>query len=647
VAAGTSESGAMAVKLDRWDGALEQSRDESFADLYESSYPSLVKYCRSLLGDGADPEEVAQEAFLRAWMTWDRYATSRPFWALVATIARNLCMDHHRHERVVSTVLEQRAGELTSSPTITPEERIEQDEEYEWARQALAELCPNHQRVINLREIEGWSADDMAAADGTSPEAATAALYRARQRLRDAYNRVAAGALAGVAWLPLRDVRRRFGLWAHLTGQATATSPAFVSRASEAVATVVAIAVVSGAPVVNPLPQTTASDRPAPVVAEQRANGAQGVVTPVAPSQSAAPANPAAAAKRGGALAAAVPPVSKVIAGAPDDVAVTEFTTAPTGSTSHDIYAAGTSAQGCVSAPCAVLFHSADGGTTWEHLKASGFSGGTVLLPPNFPTDRRIFATGPSGLQVSSDNGATFSTSVPLSGPTAISPAFPIDHRILIGAVPGWEYRDDTNATTPLHLDGRPAGQTLSFAFSPAYTKDGRLLVGSSAPDPNDPTQQLSTVTVCAFGKCGDPAGLPDADRLPTVQASRTFASSGVAFAWAGTHLYRSADGGQSFKAMTLPVNAEVKGVAEDADGGVYVALLSTDAKGVTTGGVYVTRDSGKTWTQVGKDTALAKGASSIVSLGKDRVLAAPAGSGLVCSADAGKTWAKRCPAAP
>ena len=42
--------------------------------------------------------------------------------------------------------------------------------------------------------------------------------------------------------------------------------------------------------------------------------------------------------------------------------------------------------------------------------------------------------------------------------------------------MPGWEYRDDTNATTPLHLDGRPAGHTLSFAFSPNYAKDGRLL---------------------------------------------------------------------------------------------------------------------------------------------------------------------------
>src|SRR3954452_14648325 len=139
----------MAVKLDRWEGTEERSRDEVFAELYESSYPSLVKYCRGLLnGGGADPEEIAQEAFLRAWMTWDRYSTSRPFWALVATIARNLCMDHHRHEKVVDLTLQQRAGELSSLPTATPEERLEQDEELRWASEALSELCPNHQRLL-------------------------------------------------------------------------------------------------------------------------------------------------------------------------------------------------------------------------------------------------------------------------------------------------------------------------------------------------------------------------------------------------------------------------------------------------------------------------------------------------------------------
>jgi RNA polymerase sigma-70 factor (ECF subfamily) len=637
----------MAVKLDRWESAGEQSRDQVFTELYESSYPSLVKYCRGLLNGSADPEEVAQEAFLRAWMTWDRYSTSRPFWALVATIARNLCMDHHRHERVVSTVLEQRAGELISAPAVTPEERLEQDEEYAWAREAMAGLCPNHQRILNLRDIEGWSADDIAAVDGTSPEAATAALYRARQRLRDAYNRVAAGALAGAAFLPVRSMRRRFGLWAHHAGQAAATSPTLISRAGEAVATVVAVAVVTGAPVVNPLPQATAPDRPAPAVAEQRAGSAQGVIAPVNSTPTVAAKGPAAAAKGAAATGAAKAVASPVVAGTPDDVTVTQFTTPPAGSTSRDIYATGVSVKGCTSAPCPVLFHSTDNGATWDHLKASGFSGGTVMLPPNFPTDRRVFASGPSGLQVSSDSGATFSTLVPLSGPTAVSPILPIDHRILIGAVPGWEYRDDSNTTTPLHLDRRPQGHTLTFAFSPMYAKDGRLFVSTTAPDSADPTQQDSTVTVCDFGKCGDPAVLADADRPATVQPSRTFANTGVVFAWAGQHLYRSADRGGSFKSLTLPAKAAVQTVAEDPDGAVYVSLLSVDPKTGSIGGVYVTHDGGRTWTQVGKDTALGKGASSVVSLGHDRLLAAPNASGLLCSADAGKTWAKRCPATP
>src|SRR5438270_5107063 len=505
----------MAVKLDRWEGAEERSRDEVFAELYESSYPSLVKYCRGLLGETADPEEVAQEAFLRAWMTWDRYATTRPFWALVATIARNLCMDHHRHERVVSTVLEQRAGELTCSPGIGPEGRVEQGEEFEWARQALAELCPNHQRLLHLRELDGWSCDDIAAADGTSPEAATAALYRARQRLRDAYNRVAAGAMAGLAYFPLRGMRRRFGLWAHYTGQVAASSPALASRAGDAVAAVVAIAVVSGAPVVNPLPQAAAPERPAPVVAAQgqAGDGPAAITAAGTAKPGAANKGPAALAKGGAAAAAAgTAAASPVIPGAPDDVPVTEFTAAPPAGNSREVYASGTSSHdGCVSGTCNVLFHSSDGGTTWDRLKASGFSGGTVLLAPNYPVDHRVFAAGGSGLQVSTDNGATFTTAVPLAGPSAISPAFTVDHRIVIGAIPGWEYRDDTTATSPLQLDPRPRGHVFTFAFSPSYAKDGRLFVGSATPATGGHTLQSCTVTLCPGFKCGSPAGLAGA----------------------------------------------------------------------------------------------------------------------------------------
>ena len=61
----------MAVKLERPGADHEQSRDDAFTELYEGTYHSLVGYCRGLLGDGGDAEAVAQEAFLRAWMSWD------------------------------------------------------------------------------------------------------------------------------------------------------------------------------------------------------------------------------------------------------------------------------------------------------------------------------------------------------------------------------------------------------------------------------------------------------------------------------------------------------------------------------------------------------------------------------------------------
>jgi RNA polymerase sigma-70 factor (ECF subfamily) len=633
----------MAVKLDRWVGSEERSRDDVFAELYESSYPSLVKYCRGLIGDNADPEEVAQEAFLRAWMSWDRYSSSRPFWALVATIARNLCMDHHRHERVVSTVLEQRAGELSSSPTITPDEFLEQDEEYRWAAEALAQLCPNHQRLLRLREIDGWSADEIAAADGTSVEAATAALYRARQRLRDAYNRVAAGAMAGFALFPFRGIRRRFGLWAHLTGQAAASSPALAARAGDAVATVVAIAVVSGSPIVNPIPQAATAEQPAAVVASAPAGYATAAPGLSAAGAGGAPDAGNASSNAPGKLpfivGTAPGPATPV---APQDVTFTQFTAPTPGSKSHDIYASGTATKGCVSGSCPVLFRSPDGGGTWQQLRASGYAGGPILLPSNFEADNRLFAAGPRALQVSTDNGATFATLAPLGGPATISPTFSSgDPRILLGAVPGWAYDDAANNTTPLQLQPRPAGHVFTFAFSPAWPKDNRLFVGSSSPGSG--SLQSSTVTVCFGTQCGSAAPLSGAEGAPTVVPSRTFATTGKVFAWTPTGLYRSVDAGRHFTQVAVPVGAEVQGVVEGADGTLYAAFQSTDDKGKSTGGLFATHDDGKTWTPLGLGTPLAKGASSVSSIGADLLTSLPTG-GLLCSADAGKTWAKSCP---
>src|SRR5207247_10323960 len=108
-----------------------------------------------------------------------------------------------------------RAGEFSFARDPEPEEQLERDEEYRWAREALAQLQPNHQRLLDLREVNGWTCEAIAEAEGTNADSVAATLYRARQRLREAYGKLAAGALGAVGLLPLGSVRRRLGLWAH------------------------------------------------------------------------------------------------------------------------------------------------------------------------------------------------------------------------------------------------------------------------------------------------------------------------------------------------------------------------------------------------------------------------------------------------
>jgi hypothetical protein len=65
---------------------------EIFGELYLATYPALVGYCRRLLGRAfgrqdfpgrCDPEDLAQEALLRAWHARERYSPARPFWPWV------------------------------------------------------------------------------------------------------------------------------------------------------------------------------------------------------------------------------------------------------------------------------------------------------------------------------------------------------------------------------------------------------------------------------------------------------------------------------------------------------------------------------------------------------------------------------------
>jgi RNA polymerase sigma-70 factor (ECF subfamily) len=70
-----------------------------------------------------------------------------------------------------------------------PEQRLLAKETLGRVQQAIEALPPIQSQVITLRDVEGWSAEDVCAVLELSPENQRVLLHRARSRVRAALER--------------------------------------------------------------------------------------------------------------------------------------------------------------------------------------------------------------------------------------------------------------------------------------------------------------------------------------------------------------------------------------------------------------------------------------------------------------------------
>ena len=82
---------------------------------------------------------------------------------------------------------------------MSPEEVGSQrwDEVLDVARAAIAALPPSQREVVTLRDVEGWSSDDVSEALGITPGNQRVLLHRGRSRVRAALE----GAMADARFL--------------------------------------------------------------------------------------------------------------------------------------------------------------------------------------------------------------------------------------------------------------------------------------------------------------------------------------------------------------------------------------------------------------------------------------------------------------
>ena len=237
---------------------FQEGDSTAFETLYRRYFGRLQRFCLKRVGDPHEAEEIAQEAFTRAYRALPDLAGERRFYPWMTVIAGRLCIDHHR-----------RRGRTEPSDTIEVgavdggQEAIVEQADFGLLASALDRLAPRHREVLDLRERRGWTYQQIADHYEVPVGTVEALLVRARKALKREFLAVAGpDRLGGFAAVPVLGAAARH--WAALKAKIGGWAAVLPSAAAPAlgVAAIVGSAAVVGTAV---LPES-APQRPRAVV---------------------------------------------------------------------------------------------------------------------------------------------------------------------------------------------------------------------------------------------------------------------------------------------------------------------------------------------------------------------------------------------
>jgi RNA polymerase sigma-70 factor (ECF subfamily) len=128
-------------------------------------------------------EDIAQEAFLRAYRSLDRFETGRPFGPWISRIAANLAINERRSPRAREEELDETHAEAPSNQT-GPLQGVLEREAGAILEEALGRLPQEQRAVFVLRVFEELSYQEIADALEISAGTVMSRLSRAREKLR-------------------------------------------------------------------------------------------------------------------------------------------------------------------------------------------------------------------------------------------------------------------------------------------------------------------------------------------------------------------------------------------------------------------------------------------------------------------------------
>jgi RNA polymerase sigma-70 factor (ECF subfamily) len=166
----------------RWIKAAQSGSEQALEHLYRRHWPWAHRAAYLVVHDAAAAEDIAQEAFLAAIRSLDRFDRRRPFGPWLNRIVVNRAIDWAR----ARSLRRETAVELDTDAAAVSDMSVPQESSSVYSDDvvaALRELSPEHRAVVVLRFLLDYTPGEIANALGLPRGTVNSRLRRALDRL--------------------------------------------------------------------------------------------------------------------------------------------------------------------------------------------------------------------------------------------------------------------------------------------------------------------------------------------------------------------------------------------------------------------------------------------------------------------------------
>jgi RNA polymerase sigma factor (sigma-70 family) len=129
----------------------KQGSKEAFTLLMERYKDHVYRYAYGMLGDAMEAEDVAQETFIKAYYSLPKLENEAAFSSWLTQIMSNICYDRHKKKKMKFSELNDQVYE----------NKTEQQQLRLSLTEAIQKLSLEHREVILLKDVQGYSYDEI------------------------------------------------------------------------------------------------------------------------------------------------------------------------------------------------------------------------------------------------------------------------------------------------------------------------------------------------------------------------------------------------------------------------------------------------------------------------------------------------------